>query len=194
MTHEDDPAVRQEPQFQVRRFQSGQVLVGNGSVKISRLDTGELGQVIYNLQSTESRSWNGGNIIYAFPKEEAQPFSQHFIGIKLPLRYLFLGGDVIVQECFTSQGPLSETSLDLDQSENSAEGQNFLGFNIFASRMLQGELSVKHHTYPRTQVILATDICEGLIMDRVPSLLNSASSYCNNNNNNKNGQYGQKVQ
>ena len=34
-------------------------------------------------------------------------------------------------------------------------------------------------TYPRIQVIRATDICEGLIVDNLPSLRSSASSWFN---------------
>jgi len=34
-------------------------------------------------------------------------------------------------------------------------------------------------TYPRMQVIRATDICDGLIVDNLPSLRSSASSWFN---------------
>lgn len=50
MTHKPNPRVNEEAQFQVSGLESGQVLGGDLGIKITRLDSRILSQVVNNLQ------------------------------------------------------------------------------------------------------------------------------------------------
>lgn len=50
MADKPDPRVNEEAQFQVSGLESGQVLGGDLSIKIARLDSRILSQVVNNLQ------------------------------------------------------------------------------------------------------------------------------------------------
>ena len=51
MTHKDDTGIQQAPQLLVSSFECCEVFQGSRGVKVAGLDTRELGQVVYNLET-----------------------------------------------------------------------------------------------------------------------------------------------
>lgn len=54
MANKFDSPLKQVDELEVASLECGQMLGAHVSVEISRLDSGELGQVVYNLQCTIS--------------------------------------------------------------------------------------------------------------------------------------------